>query len=284
MPLTFVERIPFTYPSGAQTLHANFHADASGFYFASNGHVRVFDADGTRQSGSDIELKNHPAADTIWGFTKTTNSQWATLTRDSGIGIIGTIRLYDETGTQQRVANVPDVITGINQVSNPWRAPKALVEVGGNFYVRVVRAVSGNMRLVKFDSTLDVQDDDLVINNANPTALSDAASNGIENILIIQQRQSIVYGIKASDATIVSNLQTDLDSRNTEGYAASIDGQYLYVADRGAYIYKYSGVPEEESKSPTSGGGSGGMFTIFHLAQINAMYGRDLRNKRRRQR
>ena len=245
------------------------------------GYIRAFDVNGNRVTAGDIELKNHPTASTIWGLTKTTNSQWGTLTRDSGTGIIGTIRLYDEGGTQQRVGNVPDAITGINQVANAFRAPKALVEVDGNFYVRVVRAVTGNMRWIKFDGDLDVQTDDLVINNANPTALSDAASNGIENILIIQQRQRIIYGIKASDATIISDLQTDLEVRNTQGYAASIDGQYLYVADRGGFSYKYSGVPTEKAPVP-SGGGSGGMFTIFHLAHINAMYGRDLRNRRRR--
>lgn len=282
MPLTYVERIPFVYPTGQQDLHANFHADPTGIYFASRGKVFAYEPNGDRLASSDIILQNHPntANDRIWGFTKTSDGNWATLTRDAGTGIIGTIRLYSPTGTQMRVANVPDVVTGINTVSNAWRAPKALVEVSGFFYVRVVRDVSGNMRWVKFDSTLDVQDDDLIINNANPTSLSDAASNGYQNILIVQHNQDIVYGIKASDATIVSNLQTDLEARNTDPFGASAYGNYLYIADLGGFVYTYSGVPQRVISASNADGGA--ILTAFGLYSLNAFAAREFNQPRRR--
>lgn len=279
MPLTFVKRTAFTYPAGAQNLHANFHADETGFYVANAGTITAYNPDGTRNSGGDITLHNHPTADTIWGFTKTTDGLWATLTRDTGTGIIGTIRLYSATGTQMRVANVPDVVTGINVVANAFRAPKALVEVGGYFYVRVVRAVSGNMRWIRFDGNLQVQDDDLVINSPNPSALSDAASNGIGYILIIQHQEDRVYGINAANATIVSNLQTDLEATNTDPFGASAFGNTLFIADRNDHVYEYSGVPTE---LPSTGGGGGGIFAIISLMQFNGFLSRDFNQPRRR--
>ena len=276
MPLTFVSRTSFVYPSGQQSLHANFHADGNGFYFASSGKIFAFNTSGRAISANDITLQNHPGSTTIWGFTKTTAGQWATLTRDSLTGVIGTIRLFSETGTAVHTARVPDAVTGINTVSNAWRAPKALVEVDGNFYVRVVRNVSGNMRWVKFDNNLQVQSDDLVINNVNPTALSDAASGGYQYILIIQQNENKVYGIVANSALIESSLETNLDSRNTGARAASVYDGNLYVADTSGYIYRYSGVPER----PVSTGGGGGGASILAIMSLSAMLERDFRRRR----
>ena len=282
MPLTYVERIPFVYPTGQQDLHANFHADSTGIYFASRGKIFAYEADGTRLATSDITLQNHPATanDRIWGFTKTADGLWITLTRDTGTGFIGTLRLFSETGTAMRTARVPDVITGINVVAQAFRAPKALVEVGGNYYIRVVRAVSGNMRWLRFDGNLQVQTTDLVINNANPTSLSDAASNGYQNILVIQHNQDRVYGIRASDATIVSNLQTDLEARNTDPFGASAYGNHLYVADLGGYVYTYSGVPQRVISASSPDGGA--ILTAFGLYSLNAFAAKDFNQPRRR--
>ena len=276
MPLTFVSRTSFVYPSGQQSLHANFHADGNGFYFASSGKIFAFNTSGRAISANDITLQNHPGSTTIWGFTKTTAGQWATLTRDSLTGVIGTIRLFSETGTAIHTARVPDAVTGINTVADAWRAPKALVEVDGNFYVRVVRNVSGNMRWVKFDNNLQVQSDDLVINNVNPTALSDAASGGYRFIFIVQQNENKVYAIEAINATIISSLETNLDSRNTGGRAASVYDGDLYIADTGGYIYRYSGVPIR----PEASTGRGGGISILSMMHLNAMLGRDFRRRR----
>ena len=174
---------------------------------------------------------------------------------------------------------MPDAITGINNVANAWRAPKTLVEVDGQFYVRVVRAVSGNMRFVRFDGNLQVQDADLVVSESDPTALSDAASGGYEYIFIIQQSERRVYAIDATDASIVSSLQTDLDSRNTGPRAASIYDGSLYVADTGGYIYRYSGVPQRPTSTGTSTGGGISILAMMHL---NAMLGKEFRPTRER--
>lgn len=272
MPLTFNSRTSFVYPSGQQSLHANFHADGNGFYFASSGKIFAFNTSGRAIPANDITLQNHPGGQTIWGFTKTTAGQWATLTRDTGTGYIGTIRLFSETGTAQRTARVPDVITGINVVAQAFRAPKTLVEVDGQFYVRVVRAVSGNMRFIKFDGNLQVQTDDLVVSESDPTALSDAASGGYQYIFIIQQTERRAYAIVAHNALIESNLQTDLDSRNTGPRAASIYEGDLYVADTGGYIYRYSGVPQRPVST-----GSGGGLSILGIMSLSAMLQRDFR-------
>ena len=276
MPLSAGTRIAFTYPSGAQTLHANFHADETGFYFASNGMVFAFSPAGVRESSRDVTLTNHPGSQTVWGFTKTTDDQWATLTRDTGTGYIGTLRLFSLTGAANRVARVPDVVTGVNQVATAFRAPKALVEVGGNYYVRVVRAVSGNMRFVRFDGNLQVQDDDLVVSGSNPTSLSDAASSGYQNIFIIQQNERRAYAVRSSNFQLVSALQTDLDSRNTAPWAASADGGTLYVADRGGFIYPYTGVPVAGA---SRGPGYGFGLSIVQMFFTNELLGREFERR-----
>lgn len=272
MPLTFASRIAFTYPAGEQTLHANFHADDTGFYFASSGTVFAFSTAGVRESSRDVTLSNHPTG-TIWGFTRDSNGQWVTMQRTTGTGVIGRIGIYDEDGFPVHVTNVPDVVTGVNQVSTAFRAPKAIVEVDGNYYVRVVRSTIGNMRFLKFDSTGDVQTDDLVVSESDPTSLSDAASNGIQNIFIIQQNEHRAYAVNAENFQIISNLQTDLDSQNTAPWAASAHGDTLYVADRGGYVYRYTGVPDTRVSTAKKGTGLG----LIQALSLNAMLGRNMR-------
>ena len=276
MPLSAGTRIAFTYPSGAQTLHANFHADETGFYFASNGMVFAFSPSGARESSRDVTLTNHPGSQTVWGFTKTTDDRWATFTRDTGTGYIGTLRTFSLTGAAIHVARVPDVITGVNQVATAFRAPKALAEVGGNFYLRVVRAVSGNMRLIKFDGNLQVQDDDLLVSGSSPSALSDLASSGYQNIFIIQQNERRAYAVRASNLQLVPALQTDLDSRNTAPWAASADGGTLYVADRGGFIYPYTGVPVAGA---SRGPGYGIGLSIIQMFFTNELLGREFERR-----
>ena len=132
------------------------------------------------------------------------------------------------------------------------------------------------MRWVKFDNNLQVQSDDLVINNVNPTALSDAASGGYRFIFIVQQNENKVYAIEAINATIISSLETNLDSRNTGGRAASVYDGDLYIADTGGYIYRYSGVPIR----PEASTGRGGGISILSMMHLNAMLGRDFRRRR----
>lgn len=274
MALSFVSRTSFLYPSGAQSLHANFHADGNGFYFGSDATIYAYNTSGRRIPANDISLTNHPN-DTIWGLTKTTDNQWVTITRDAGTGYIGTIRLFSATGSANRVARIPDAITGINTVAHAWRAPKAVVEVGGHYYVRVVRDVAGNMRWLEFDGNLQVQDTDLVVSTYNPTALADAASNGYQYIFILQQSQRKIYAIVAHNALSDATFTTDLEATNTGPRAISAYEDKLYVADTSGYIYSYSGIPQTPTKDNKG-------FNVFALYSLSTFLRREYNPRPRR--
>ena len=218
---------------------------------------------------------------TVWGFTAT-DDEYAIMTRDTSVqGIIGAIRLHNrQTGARNRLRDIPNVITGLNQVATAFRAPKSLVYLDGNFYVRVVRAVTGNMRFIKFDSDLVVQDDDLVVNTSSPTALGDATTNGYRNIFILQHNEHKLYAVRASNFETVAALETELDSRNTIPRAIAAHGENLYVADRGGYIYKYTGVPTKPDTVASTGSSSG--FGIFQMVLQNELLGREFNPRRRR--
>ena len=282
MPLTFVDRISFVYPSGQQNLASNFHAEGGrDYFFASRGKIFAYNQPtgitaARAVSANDITLRNHPSAssDRIWGFTQTEAGNWITLTRETGTGYIGTLRSFQADGTAIRTRRVPDVVTGINNVATKFRAPKVVVEVDGSIYVRVVRSIAGNMRWLRFSSDLVVQDDDIVVNSANPSTVSDAASNGYLNTLILQNNQNRVYGIQQHAGVIIPDLQTDLDSRNTNALGAAVTDDILHVADNG-WIYRYSGVPTRPASTGTSKGG--GFFAMYAFSTFS---GRDFRRRR----
>ena len=274
--LTFDRRIAFIYPSGSQTLHANFHADNTGFYFASGGQVRAFNTNGRRNAGGDLTLQNLPVGQTIWGFTAMPDGGWAVLTRETSTGVVGMVRVFERNGTEELNFPVQSTIPTVSGES--FRAPKALIYSGGNYFVRVVRSVGGNMRFVSFDANGAPTNRDILVSESNPTALSDAtASRG--HIFIIQQNQRIAYATNM-DFEINAELQTPLEARNTAPWAASAHEGTLYVADRGGFIYAYTGIP---APPPPSTGGSGGSgFTIFQAMLTNAIMSRNLNRRERR--
>ena len=281
MPLTYEARLAFTYPAGAQTLHANFHADETGFYFASSGKVFTFDTDAQRTAANDFTLENLPTTQTVWGFTGLSDGRWAVLTREAlQSGDVGVIRTFTSAGRAEHTRRVPPVLQGF--ISERWRSPKALVQVGDNLYCRVVRiSVSQtNQRWLRFDSTGQIQNADLVVDTASPTALSDGASNGQDTLLITQQNERKVYFVSVPGFRVNTADTSDLDSQNTAPWATSATEDTLYVADRGGYIYAYSGIAP--AKPPAGGTGGGGLnFNIFTAIQVNGLMSRRLNRRDR---
>ena len=110
-----------------------------------------------------------------------------------------------------------------------------------------------------------------MVNSANPTALSDAVSNGYLNVFIIQRTERRAYAVTASNFSLVPSLQTDLEARNTQPNAASAWDGNLYVADLGGYIYEYSGVPQRQ----VGGNAGGSSFNMFQMFMLNEMMGKE---------
>ena len=273
MPLTFGQRTAFTYPSGLQAIHANMTSDSNGFYFASDGIVHAFDWDGTRDSDRDVTLAGLSTSVTIWGFTKN-GSNWAVLTRETGTNVIGMVREYTSTGTAVRSFSVPDAMTGISET---FRAPKGLAASATSYYVRVVRSVAGNMRINRFSLT-GTQEESILLAEASPGVLSDMTEiNGI--LFIIQQREFRAYATRLSDDThaLISNLQTNFDTRNNSPWAATGRNNTLYVADRGGYLYSYTGVPPATAVwgTPTYASGKLSAELTFYGSDITGISASD---------
>ena len=271
MPLTFEERTAFTYPAGAQTLHANFVANADGFWFASNGKAFAFSSAGVYESARDISFENLPTTQTVWGFTQLASGGWAVMTRQTGgTNTIGTIHEFTATGRAMRTFFVDAAIQGFI-AGERFRAPKGLVEYGGKFYTRVVRSVAGNMRFLRYDAgTGNVDRVDLVLDQSAPSALTDLAVVA-SNLYVIRQTENRIYCVPFSSFQVDTAETTDLDSRNTSPWAASGYDGSVYVADRGGHIYRYS-VP---ARAPTGGGGGGG-FLLLSMIIANEVMGNDL--------
>ena len=250
--LTYSTRINFTYPSGIQALHANMAVDNNGFYFAASGKMYAFDWDGTRDSARDVTFAGLSASQTIWGFTKR-GSNWVVMTRETGTNTIAMVREYSATGTNLQNFSIADRITTVS--GETFRAPKGLITDDSNYYVRVVRSVAGNMRISKYTMSGAATNENIVL-AGGPTVLSDLAeSDGI--MYILQQREFRLYATRLSDTTraILTGLQTQLESSNNSPWAAAAFNNSVYVAQRyptsptedrtQAYIYQYSGAPEQ---------------------------------------
>ena len=145
----------------------------------------------------DVTLSGLSTSQTIWGFTKR-GSNWVILTRETGTNTIGMVREYSATGTAGTSFSIDDSIPSIT--GETFRAPKGLAISGNHYYVRVVRSVTGNMRLVKYTLTGTETNEDIVLASSNPTALSDmVAANDI--LYILHQHQRIIYATRLSDST-----------------------------------------------------------------------------------
>ena len=277
MPLTYERRIQFTYPSGIQTLHANFYSDSEGFYFASGGIVHAFDWDGSRNAGRDVTLVNAPTGQQVWGFTERSDGGWVILTRETGTGTIGKVRTYEHDGSEELNFDLHNSIPSVP--GETFRAPKSIVEHAGSYFIRVVRSVSGNMRFVKYSQEGAPANLDLTLAEANPTSLSDMAeSNGV--LFIIQQNQRIAYATNLDDQThaLIPDLQTTLNTDNTSPFGASGGDDNLYIADRGGYVYVYSGVPPYRPRS--TGGGGGPNVGVFQVMVTNGFMEGNLNRRR----
>ena len=277
MAITYEQRIAFTYPAGEQTLHANFAADETGFHFASRGKLFAYTTAGARNASGDIQLENLPTNQTVWGLTRLADQRWAVLTREtlSQQNRAGTLRTFTSAGSAEHVKEVPAVLQGF--LAERFSAPKSLTQVGNNLYVRVVRSVSGNMRFLRFDLNGDVQEADLTLNQASPTSLSDTGSPGETNLLIVQQNERKVYVVSVSNFNVDTSETADLQAQNTSPFGVSATQEHLYVADRGGYIYQYSGIEPPKPPASTPGQGAPG---IMQFMVLNEMLGRDMRNRR----
>ena len=284
MPLTFEGRVP--HPWRANTVNANFGVDAEGFWLASSGLLLAASSAGVRETARDITLENQGTG-VVWGLTKSAEGQWLTMTRaGAGSGNIAVIRRFNwHSATDYRADRtfmVPNHITGINTVANPWRAPKALLtDADGHIYCRVVRHDLGNMRFVKFDNDGFGQVDDLTLPTSTPSSLADADSSANGHLYIVSRNDAKIFAFDLSDFSAISHLDTDLASRNTSAYACAVFEDTLYVADRGGFVYAYSGAnPERVSPAQPSGGGGGSSvpLSIMHMLVLNEMLRRDLRN------
>lgn len=248
MPLTFNSRVAYVYPSGAQALHANFVANDAGFYFASSGKIFAFARTGARSATNDIPLENLPTGDTVWGFDQVDDGGWAVLTRNTtgGSNIIGKVHIFNAQGRARRVFNVDAVIQGFLQ--ERFSSPKALAYHNGQLYIRVVRSVAGNMRFLRYALDGNVDRADLTIGgttpNTPPSSLSDADGSPAD-LYVVQRNERRIYAADFPNLDHVrADLQTDLDSRNTQPWACSVVGETVFVADRGGFIYSYGGVRE----------------------------------------
>ena len=283
MPLTFARRIAFTYPSGLQDLHANFYSDDEGFYFASGGTVHAFDWDGTRDSSRDVTLTNAPttgADSVVWGFTEESDGGWSILTRETGTGVIGMVRKYTHSGAEILNFGVQASIPTVS--GETFRAPKGLAQHGGDYFVRVVRSVVGSMRFLEYDRSGAPRNLDLTLAETTPAAIADMTeSNGI--LFITHPRYSRLFATNLDDTShqLISDLETTLDSRNTQGWGLSGGDNNVYVADRGGYIYVYSGVPvPTPPRQPGSGGGFN--FSVFSSLIAAGAMQRNLNERNRR--
>ena len=247
--LTYSTRINFTYPSGIARIHANVTSDDNGFYFAQSGKMYAFDWDGTRDSARDVTFAGLLASQTIWGFTKNGNN-WAVLTREAGTGTIGMVRVYNATGTNLLNFSIANSITTVP--GEGLSGPKGLATDGTHYYIRVVRqVVDTHMRIVKYTMAGAATNENIVLSAAEPSRLSDLThANGL--LWIIQQTTRHAHAVRESDNTVVAALETDLNTNNTAPWATTAHNNSLYVAQRPpsanldqAYIYQYSGIPEQ---------------------------------------
>ena len=271
MALTYKGRIAFTYPSGAQTLHANFAATDEHFYFASGGNGLAFTQAGARSSTNDISFENLPTTDTVWGFTTLAAGGFAIMTRNtqSAANVIGTVHLFNASGRAVRTFRVDAVIQGF--LSERFRAPKAVVEWNDNLYIRVVRENLGNMRWLKYATDGNVQREDLTLNQSAPTSLSDAVVIG-NTLLIVQQNERKIYEVNLSNFNVGDD--TDLNSANTSPWAAAAREREMFVADRGGHIYQYE-LPEP----PKPMGQGGANFGLFSVIVTDAIMSRRLNDR-----
>ena len=252
--LTFEAFQALTYP-GAQPLHANMHVDESGYWFGDAGKILNVSLTNVRQASNDITLASLSTTERIWGLTKDSNSQWIVLTRETVGGTIGRLYWFQEDGTFVRFSHVPAIVTGLNAATSLFRAPKAVFEIGGNYYVRVVRGDGVvNMRFLRFDEAGDVQADDLQIDNDDIDRLSDAASGGENGFWVCRQDTRVLYAININNFKEIPSLRTQLTAQNTSPFALSVSEGTAYVGDTNNRAYLYTGAEIPKAADKSAGG------------------------------
>ena len=278
MALTFGRRIDIARVPGAQLPHANFHADANGFYICSSGKVYAYSPAGAREDSRDITLENLPTTQTVWGFTRLSDGRWAVCTREQlAANTVGALRIFEANGSAQHVKNIPAVLQGF--LAERFGNPKALAHWDDKLYVRVARpGVTGRLRFLRFDMVGDVEDADLTFPNVNPTALSDATAIG-GFLIAIYQTQRIAYGVTLPDFADAPAIQTNLEARNTNPFGASAFDGTLYVYDRSNpdAIFTYTGIPGVTPSTPAGGPSYGIGLSIIQMFFTNELLGREWR-------
>lgn len=282
--LTYVGRTQFTYPSGEQTLHANYTRTLQRQYFASSGKAFAFSHSGAREASADITFENLPTSQTVWGFDSLSNGGWVVMTRQTGgTNTIGTVHQFNASGRAVRTFFVDELIQGFT--TERFRAPKGITEYDGHLYLRVVRSQTGNMRWLKYTMDGNVQHEDLILDQPFPSSLSDGDALR-DSLFIVQQNERRIYAVDLDTFDVDQPLTVDLHTSNTAPWAASaIDGS-VFVADRGGYIYEYE-LPAAPTPPPTpmpmpTTGGRGGLG-IVQLIAANAFMAQNM-NRRRSER
>ena len=263
--INFQGRQAFTYPAGEQAFRANFAADGDGFYIASRGRALAFNFDGSDASSRNITFENLPANATVWGFTRLGNGGWAVLTRQSaGANTIGTVHVFDPAGSAITTFGIANSIQAVS--GETFTSPMTLT-ADGDVLVRVVRSVSGNMRFLRYGLNGVVVQEDITLDQAQPSTLT-ATAVVQKTLYLVQQNDLKVYEVNLDTFQVNTARTTTLESANTNPVAASISGDRLFIADRGGFLYRY--------EVPVIGGA---MF--FQMLFMNSMMERSLNRQQR---
>ena len=211
MALSYVDEVSFTYPSGIASLVANFTADETHFYIAgylgsNTGRLFVYNHDGTRASGNDITLSNHPHAG-VEGLTKTHDGKWVIVTQFFGITTHRGLSLYSATGSREASVTIPTVVSGFSTATNPLTAPRAVAEIASNYYVSISQSISPEPpdRLLKYNTSLQLQTDDIEVPVFVPATATESALDDIADIASNNYRYALVvpintYGVYGLDS------------------------------------------------------------------------------------
>ena len=280
------------------SLHANFVVDETNIHVVHNNVIQDFALTTrggnplafVRNTARDVTLAGHPTSIQTWGFTEshfgTHDGEWIILTRERNVAeaTIGKVRVYSHDGSQRMLEfDIPSTVSGIS--GETFRAPKTVSEIGGFYFVRVVRSVPGNMRFLVFDEAGVVRPDlTLTLAESTPSALRDASSESETGLYILSQGSPVGTVIPFHPQTgeeIPNERAVGTDIANAEAISV-FDGD-LFVANVTSII-RYTGVPDVANTLNGSGGGGGGGFGIFQILAANAMMNRNMNLRERRRR
>lgn len=258
---------------GGLSLHANFAVNDDGIWVVNNNIIRAFTAGSTtfaRRSTSDITLSGHPSSVVTWGFDVKENGDWVILTRERPGGAVGQVYVYSADGTDQKLrfpipASVAD-ITG-----ETFRAPKSVLYWQGCYYVRVVRSVTGNMRILAFgeDGTYS-SDKSFLLTESQPTSIRDAAAADDSPLYILTPGSpvGIAYAINPNTGDDITSERLVGTQLATGAEGIGINGADMYIATL-SNVYVFTGVPKLTRPVTGTGGSGSALASILNIIAVN---------------